>query len=110
METEMGIESLVQHLAAWFDQNPKTQINERYKANAITLGGEWILINVQSINVNYAGYFKPQLFQKNADLLAKKLVEVVKEWMKMNEVQVYHLKFKIIRQGAEFPRQGLLRV
>lgn len=110
METEMVIESLAQHLVKWFNESDKTQINERNKANAITIKGEWILVNVESINVNYSSYFKPQLFQKNADLLAKKLVEVVKDWMRTNEIQVYHLKFKIVRQGAEFPRQGLLRV
>ena len=72
--------------------------------------GEWIEIHVDYININYNSYFKRNLFQKNAELLSKKLVEVVKEWMKENEIRAMHLKIKIMKQGAQFPRQGLIRV
>ena len=110
MDVEVTVVSLVQYLLDWFNNQPKTQINDRFKHQAITFNGEWIFINVESINTNYASYFKPDLFYKNSDLLSKKLVEVVKHWMKANEIPVYHLKFKIVKHQAEFPRQGLIRI
>ena len=110
MESEITIDCLIQHLTNWFNSQPKTEINDLHKHQAITLNGDWILINVESINSNYASYFKRDLFYKNAELLSKKLIEVVKEWMEGNEVPVYHLKFKIVKHQAEFPRQGLIRI
>ena len=110
MDNELVLEDLTEHLKNWFNSSNKTAINDLHKENAITIQKEWIIINVDNINTNYSSYFKRDLFFKNAELLSKKLVEVVKEWMKANEVEVYHLKFKIVKQGAEFPRQGLTRV
>lgn len=110
MDIEIVVDDLIQHLRNWFNSSDKTTINDRYKADSITVQQDWIIINVDCINITYSSYFKRDSFYKNAELLSKKLVEVAKEWMKANEVQVYHLKFKIIKQGAEFPRQGLIRV
>jgi len=110
MEGELSTDNLIQHLINWFNSSEKTQINERNKREAIVLRGEWIEIHVDYINTPYTSYFKQSLFQKNAELLSKKLVEVVKDWMKDNEIRVMHLKIKIMKQGAQFPRQGLIRV
>ncbi|WP_207536309.1 hypothetical protein [Desertivirga arenae] len=110
MDIELSSENLIQHLINWFNLNPKTEILDRNKREAIVLRGEWIEIHVDYINTSYGGYFKQSLFMQNAELLSKKLVEVVKEWMKDNGVPVMHLKLKIMKQGAQFPRQGLIRV
>jgi len=110
METIIMCDNLVRHLINWFNSSSKTAIHELNRANAITVQGDWITIKVDSINTTYSSYFRRNLFYKNAELLSKKLVDVAKEWMKANEIPVYHLKFKIVKQGAQFPRQGLIRI
>lgn len=110
MDIALSSEDLIQHLTNWFNSKPKTEILERNKRHAIIARGEWIEIHVDYINSSYDSYFRSWNFQQNAELLAKKLVEVVKEWMKENQVPVMHLKIKIMKQGAQFPRQGLIRI
>ncbi|WP_207535594.1 hypothetical protein [Desertivirga arenae] len=101
---------LIEYLKQWFNRNEKTRIVERYREKSISFDKGYIVIDVESVNVNYWKYFQKENFDKNADLLVKKLCDVVKDWMVLYSFRSYHFKVRIRNGDRELQKQGLLRL
>ncbi|WP_207536298.1 hypothetical protein [Desertivirga arenae] len=100
---------LSQFLKDWFNSSEKTKISTANLSSSFDYDRGYIIIDVDHINTEYCKYFKKDVFEKNAELLIKKLAEVTKVWMWCNEVHQYHLRLRIRNRNKELQQQALLK-